>query len=72
MFDFDGTVAPDVMLSPVFDMLGINPDLFWRKTGSLTEAGYDREISYLQALILVCADKGISLTNAAIRDLELA
>ena len=69
VFDFDGTVAPDVMLSPVFDMLGINPDLFWRKTGSLTEAGYDREISYLQALILACADKGISLTNATIRDL---
>ena len=47
VFDFDGTVAPDVMLSPVFDMLGINPDLFWRKTGSLTEAGYDLSLIHI-------------------------
>ena len=69
VFDFDGTVAPDVMLSPIFDKIGINPDLFWDKTRSLTEDGYDREISYLQALVFICADKGISLSNSMIRDL---
>ena len=69
VFDFDGTVAPDVMLSPIFNMIGINPDLFWAKTRSLTEEGYDREIAYLQALVFVCADRGISLSNSMIQDL---
>ena len=69
VFDFDGTVAPDVMLSPIFNMIGINPDIFWEKTGSLTEEGYDREIAYLQALLLICAEKEISLSNSMIRDL---
>ena len=69
VFDFDGTVAPDLMLSPIFNMIDINPDLFWAKTRSLTEEGYDREIAYLQALVFVCADRGISLSNSMIRDL---
>ena len=69
VFDFDGTVAPDVMLFPIFDMIGISSDLFWNKTRSLTEDGYDREIAYLQALVFICADKGISLSNSMIRDL---
>jgi len=69
VFDFDGTVAPDVMLSPIFNMIGIQPDLFWDKTRSLTEQGYDREIAYLQALVFICADKGILLSNSMIRDL---
>ena len=69
IFDFDGTVAPDVMLSPVFDMIGIDPGLFWDRTGVLTEEGYDREIAYLQVLVLVCREKGISLSNPMIREL---
>ena len=69
VFDFDGTVAPDVMLFPIFDMIGISSDLFWNKTRSLTEDGYDREIAYLQALVFICAEKGISLSNSMIRDL---
>ena len=69
VFDFDGTVAPDVMLSPIFNMIGINPDIFWEKTGSLTEEGYDREIAYLQALLLICTEKEISLSNSMIREL---
>ena len=69
VFDFDGTVAPDVMLSPIFNMIGIQPDLFWDKTRSLTEQGYDREIAYLQALVFICADKGILLSNSMIRNL---
>ena len=32
VFDFDGTVAPDVMLAPIFDMIGIEPGMFWEKT----------------------------------------
>ena len=69
VFDFDGTVAPDVMLSPIFNMIGIQPDLFWDKTRSLTEQGYDREIAYLQALVFICADKGILLSNSMIWNL---
>ena len=69
VFDFDGTVAPDVMLSPIFGMIGINADLFWDKTRLLTEEGYDREIAYLQALVFICADKGIALSNSMLRDL---
>ncbi|MQF67683.1 haloacid dehalogenase-like hydrolase [SAR202 cluster bacterium AD-802-F09_MRT_200m] len=69
VFDFDGTVAPDVMLAPIFDMIGIKPGLFWDKTNQLTEEGYDREIAYLQALVLICADRGIPISNSKIRDL---
>jgi len=69
VFDFDGTVAPDVMLSPILDMIGIGSDFFWDKTGVLAEEGYDREIAYLQALVLVCREKGISLSNHMIRDM---
>ena len=57
------------MLSPVFDMIGIDPGLFWGKTKVLTEEGYDREIAYLQALVFICREKGISLSNPMIRDL---
>ena len=58
VFDFDGTVAPDVMLSPILNMIGIQPDQFWDKTRSLTEEGYDREIAYLQALFSYARIKG--------------
>jgi len=69
VFDFDGTVAPDVMLSPIFNMIGIEPGVFWNRTKLLTEEGYDREIAYLQALIFICREKGIDLSNSKIRDL---
>ena len=69
VFDFDGTVAPDVMLSPIFNMIGIEPGLFWDKTKLLTEEGYDREIAYLQALVFICREKGIALSNSKIREL---
>lgn len=69
VFDFDGTVAPDVMLAPIFNMLGIEPGLFWDKTELLASEGYDREIAYLQSLVFVCKEKGINLSNAKIREL---
>jgi phosphoserine phosphatase len=69
VFDFDGTVAPDVMLSPIFNMIGIEPGVFWNRTKLLTEEGYDREVAYLQALIFICREKGIDLSNSQIRDL---
>jgi len=69
VFDFDGTVAPDVMLAPIFDMIGIEPGLFWDRTRLLIEEGYDREIAYLQALVFICRERGIGLSNSKIRDL---
>jgi len=69
VFDFDGTVAPDVMLFPIFNKIGIDADFFWDKARALTEEGYDREIAYLQALVFICADKGIALSNFMLRDL---
>ena len=69
VFDFDGTVAPEVMLSPIFRMIGLEPEVFRDKTKLLTEVGYDREIAYLQALALICRENGIALSNAKIRDL---
>lgn len=69
VFDFDGTVAPDVMLAPIFDMIEIESGMFWEKTRLLTEEGYDREIAYLQALIFISRERGIDLSNAQIRDL---
>ena len=69
VFDFDGTVAPDVMLAPIFDMIGIEPGLFWDRTRLLTEEGYDRELAYLQALVFLCRERGIGLSNSKIRDL---
>jgi len=69
VFDFDGTVAPDVMLSQIFDLIGINPEEFWGKTNALVAEGYDREIAYLQALCFICVDKGILLSNSTLRDI---
>jgi len=69
VFDFDGTVAPDVMLSPIFELLKIEPEAFWNKTESLVAEGYDREIAYLQALCFICDDMGIPLSNSTLREL---
>ena len=69
VFDFDGTVAPDVMVSPIFELLGINPEEFWRKTGALVADGYDREIAYLHALCFICDDAGIQVSNSVLRGL---
>jgi hypothetical protein len=69
VFDFDGTVAPDVMLSPIFEMIGVAPGVFWAKTEMLAEEGYDREIAYLHALVSICREKGITLSNSMIKDL---
>ena len=69
VFDFDGTVAPDVMLSPIFDLIGITPEEFWNKTGSLVAEGYDREIAYLHALCLISRENGTPISNILLRAL---
>lgn len=67
VFDFDGTVAPDVMLSPIFDLIGITADQFWDRTGSLVAEGYDREIAYMHALCMVSREHGTRLSNEQLR-----
>ena len=69
VFDFDGTVSPNVMLSLIFDSKGINEDQFWEYTETLAEQGYDRELSYLKSLCDFCTHKGIKLTNNELREI---
>lgn len=64
VFDFDGTVAPEVMLSPIFDLIGVTPEQFWDRTGSLVAGGYDREIAYMHALCMVSRENGTRISNA--------
>ena len=69
VFDFDGTVSPNVMLSLIFDCKGISEDQFSEYTETLAEQGYDRELSYLKALYDLSTHKGIKLTNNELREI---
>lgn len=69
VLDFDGTVSPGVMLSPLFALLKIDADNFWRQTQKLTEAGYDRELSYLHTLLQVAEESSVTLSNKLLRTL---
>ena len=69
VFDFDGTVSPNVMLSLIFESEGINEYDFWSYTSELADQGYDRELSYLKALCDFCSQKGIKLTNNRLREI---
>ena len=51
VFDFDGTVTPDVMLMPVFHWLRISAEEFWEHTAQLVSQGYDRELAQGPATI---------------------
>ena len=69
VLDFDGTVSPEVMLSPLFELLNINADKFCAQTQKLTEAGYDRELSYLYTLLQVAEESSVPLSNKLLRTL---
>ena len=69
VFDFDGTVTPDVMLMPIFHWLGIDAEEFWDHTAQLVSQGYDRELAYLHSLSTIAKNKDLRLSNQEIRSL---
>lgn len=52
VFDFDLTLAPDIMFDPLLRGFGLDPAAFWRSCAELQrgEDGYDLEHSYLARL----------------------
>ncbi len=67
IFDFDITLSPHYMQTPIFEQYKINPDTFWAQTATLKDQGYDDEHAYLKVLIDYAKVK--SLSNSDLRAL---
>ena len=75
IWDFDKTLIPEYMQSPLFKRYGINEDNFWSETNSLgahyKERGYhiSGEIAYLNHLLThVLSGQMAGLNNRILRD----
>lgn len=75
IWDFDKTLIPEYMQSPLFRRYGVNESNFWAETNSLMEhyrkRGYhlSGEIAYLNHLLTyVLSGQMPKLNNAALRD----
>ncbi|MEO7413033.1 MAG: haloacid dehalogenase-like hydrolase [Opitutaceae bacterium] len=74
IWDFDKTLIPDYMQSPLFRRYGIDEPMFWAETNALVEHYHQRgyhlsgEISYLNHLLTyVLAGKMAGLNNKVLR-----
>lgn len=75
IWDFDKTLIPDYMQSPLFRRYGINEAVFWAETNALVEHYHRRgyhlsgEIGYLNHLLTyVLAGKMSGLSNKILRE----
>src|SRR5215216_2729973 len=75
IWDFDKTLIPDYMQSPLFRRYGIDEPIFWAETNALVEHYHQRgyhlsgEISYLNHLLTyVLAGKMAGLNNKVLRN----
>ncbi len=69
IFDFDLTLSPCIMLDPLLQSWGLDPQAFWRSCSALQGAdGFDLEHSYLWRLVEEGRrDPARRLDNAALR-----
>lgn len=68
IFDFDITLSPYYMQTPIFEKHGVDAAVFWRETTQYKKRGYDEEHAYLRLLIDHVRDGRIrSLSNDNLR-----
>lgn len=70
IFDFDITLSPHYMQTPIFRKYDVEPSAFWAEADALKARGYDDEHAYLKLLIEYVSKGRIpSLSNADLRTL---
>lgn len=66
IFDFDGTLGPDTILS-LLNANKISPEVFWKAVDSRVTSGWDPPQAYMQLLLEYAQKKKIDVSKKALR-----